>query len=173
MTNATRPGNREELLNFFAHLEVALDEVGYFKTAEKRPAMVRTIRNLFARADLTEQEIRTLHGIVKELKEGRARSTERGGGPRKARASFPKKRIRRHQGRVPSARASLAAGQDLSGQQTGRTTALSKRADSKYKIDRRLGVNLWGRPKSPSTSAITAPASTGRGARSRPTMASS
>jgi tRNA/rRNA methyltransferase len=71
VTNATRPGTREELFNFFAHLEAALDEVGYFKTAEKRPAMVRTIRNLFARADLTEQEIRTLHGIVKELKEGR------------------------------------------------------------------------------------------------------
>ena len=33
--------------------------------------MVRTIRNLFQRAELTEQEIRTLHGIVKELTEGR------------------------------------------------------------------------------------------------------
>jgi small subunit ribosomal protein S4 len=26
---------------------------------------------------------------------------------------------------------------------------MSKRENSKYKIDRRLGVNLWGRPKSP------------------------
>ena len=26
---------------------------------------------------------------------------------------------------------------------------MSKRSTSKYKIDRRLGVNLWGRPKSP------------------------
>ncbi|NYZ11928.1 30S ribosomal protein S4 [Azospirillum sp. RWY-5-1] len=26
---------------------------------------------------------------------------------------------------------------------------MSKRHESKYKIDRRLGVNLWGRPKSP------------------------
>ncbi|MAI06341.1 MAG: 30S ribosomal protein S4 [Alphaproteobacteria bacterium TMED87] len=26
---------------------------------------------------------------------------------------------------------------------------MSKRVSSKYKIDRRLGVNLWGRPKSP------------------------
>ena len=26
---------------------------------------------------------------------------------------------------------------------------MSKRTESKYKIDRRLGVNLWGRPKSP------------------------
>ena len=27
--------------------------------------------------------------------------------------------------------------------------AMSKRLASKYKINRRLGVNLWGRPKSP------------------------
>jgi len=26
---------------------------------------------------------------------------------------------------------------------------MTKRASSKYKINRRLGVNLWGRPKSP------------------------
>jgi len=26
---------------------------------------------------------------------------------------------------------------------------MTKRAESKYKIDRRLGVNVWGRPKSP------------------------
>ncbi|MGH6801753.1 MAG: RNA methyltransferase, partial [Methyloceanibacter sp.] len=71
VTNATRPGTKAELLNFFAHLEAALDACDYFKTAEKRPAMVRTIRNLFQRALLTEQEIRTLHGIVKELQEGR------------------------------------------------------------------------------------------------------
>jgi small subunit ribosomal protein S4 len=28
---------------------------------------------------------------------------------------------------------------------------MTKRAESKYKINRRLGVNLWGRPKSPIT----------------------
>ena len=26
---------------------------------------------------------------------------------------------------------------------------MTKRVESKYKINRRLGVNLWGRPKSP------------------------
>ncbi len=71
VTNASRPGTKEELLNFFSHLEAALDDAGYFKTAEKRPAMVRTLRNLFQRAELTEQEIRTLHGIVKELQQRR------------------------------------------------------------------------------------------------------
>src|SRR4029079_4856229 len=27
--------------------------------------------------------------------------------------------------------------------------AMTKRAESKYKIDRRMGENIWGRPKSP------------------------
>ena len=30
-----------------------------------------------------------------------------------------------------------------------RGTAMTKRAESKYKIDRRMGQNIWGRPKSP------------------------
>jgi small subunit ribosomal protein S4 len=30
-----------------------------------------------------------------------------------------------------------------------RKTLMSKRANSKYKIDRRMGENIWGRPKSP------------------------
>jgi small subunit ribosomal protein S4 len=30
-----------------------------------------------------------------------------------------------------------------------RGTAMTKRAEAKYKIDRRMGENIWGRPKSP------------------------
>ena len=51
---------------------------------------------------------------------------------------------------------------------------MTKRAESKYKINRRLGVNLWGRAEiARSTSANTAPASTASAARSRPTSAPS
>lgn len=75
VTNATRPGTKAELLGFFAQLEAALDASDYFKTAEKRPAMIRTIRNLFQRAELTEQEIRTLRGVVKELQSRGGRRT--------------------------------------------------------------------------------------------------
>ncbi len=62
-----RRATREELLNFLDHLEVALDTGGYFKVEAMRPANLRTIRNLFARAELTDQEVRTLHGIVTAL----------------------------------------------------------------------------------------------------------
>jgi tRNA/rRNA methyltransferase len=73
VTNETRPATRAELLNFFSHLEKELDDCGFLRNLEKRPSMVRNIRNLFQRAQLTHQEVRTLHGIVAELSTQRQR----------------------------------------------------------------------------------------------------
>jgi tRNA/rRNA methyltransferase len=80
VTNTTRPAVKEELLNFFAHLERELDESGFLRNVEKRPSMVRNIRSMFDRAELTEQEIQTLHGIVKELSTLRVKRGRRGKG---------------------------------------------------------------------------------------------
>ena len=77
VTNETRPATKAELMNFFAHLEKELDDCGFLRHADKRPVMVRNIRNMFQRADLTEQEIRTLHGIIKELAHERVRRRRR------------------------------------------------------------------------------------------------
>jgi tRNA/rRNA methyltransferase len=77
VTNQTSPAPKEELLNFFLHLERELDSCGFLRNEEKRPSMVRNIRNLFQRADLTEQEIQTLHGIVTELANERVRRKRR------------------------------------------------------------------------------------------------
>ncbi len=62
-----RRATRRELMIFYDHLEEALDASGYFKVEAMRPTNVRTIRNLFSRAELSDQEIRTLHGIVTAL----------------------------------------------------------------------------------------------------------
>jgi tRNA/rRNA methyltransferase len=70
---ATRPATKAELVNFFHHLEEALDDSGFLALADKRPRMVRNIRNLFQRAGLSEQEVNTLHGIVKSLRGGKER----------------------------------------------------------------------------------------------------
>lgn len=68
MTKGAAPvATKTDLLGFFDHLERELDDCGFFRVAEKRPTMVRNIRNMFERADLTRQEIRTLHGMVHEL----------------------------------------------------------------------------------------------------------
>lgn len=73
---AAKPAAKADLVNFFERLEGALDDAGFLLPAEKRPHMVRNLRNLFGRADLTDQEVRTLHGIVTALSADR-----RGGGP--------------------------------------------------------------------------------------------
>lgn len=64
---ASPVAQKGQLIGFFEHLEHELDECGFLRITEKRPSMVRNIRNMFQRAALTEQEIRTLHGIVTEL----------------------------------------------------------------------------------------------------------
>lgn len=62
-----RPATKEELIGFFEHLEGQLDRFGFLKPPEKRPSMIRNLRNMFQRATLTEQEVRTLRGVVASL----------------------------------------------------------------------------------------------------------
>lgn len=63
----TRPATKAELIGFFEHLEGALDEAGFLHPPEKRPSMVLNIRNMFQREGLTEQDVRTLRGVVSAL----------------------------------------------------------------------------------------------------------
>lgn len=63
-TGHSRPANKAELLRFFDHFEEALVESGFLRHPDKRPSMTRNLRNLFQRAGCTEQELRTLHGVI-------------------------------------------------------------------------------------------------------------
>jgi len=63
----SRPATKAELINFFERFEHALDIAGFLRPPEKRPNMVRNLRNIFARADLSEQEVRSLHGVISAL----------------------------------------------------------------------------------------------------------
>jgi len=64
VTGHSKPATKEQLIRFFEHLEEELDRSGFMRNEEKRPSMVRNLRNLFQRANCTEQELRTLHGVV-------------------------------------------------------------------------------------------------------------
>jgi tRNA/rRNA methyltransferase len=63
----TRPATRAELFNLFEHLESALDRSGFLRPPERRPSMVRSIRNTFHRMGATDQDVRTWRGIVSSL----------------------------------------------------------------------------------------------------------
>ncbi len=66
-TGQSQLATKADLLNLFEHLERELDACRFFSTPDKRPSMVRNIRNAFERMSLTEQEVRTFHGIVAGL----------------------------------------------------------------------------------------------------------
>jgi tRNA/rRNA methyltransferase len=62
-----RPASRKDLVAMFEHLESELDAANFLKPPEKRPRMIRNIRNIFTRAGLQDQEVRTMRGIIKSL----------------------------------------------------------------------------------------------------------
>ncbi len=63
----TRPATREEVIGFFEQMESELDMSGFLYPPEKRPSMVRNIRNIFMRMSPTEQDVRTLRGVISSL----------------------------------------------------------------------------------------------------------
>jgi tRNA/rRNA methyltransferase len=73
LTSESPPARRDELFRLFEHLESELDAVGFFFPPEKRPHTVRNLRNLIERASPSEQEVRTLHGVVRSLSQKRQR----------------------------------------------------------------------------------------------------
>ena len=73
MTNETRVARKVEVDNFLEHLVRELDASGFLRNKAKRAGMVRNIRHFFERGEVTEQELRTLHGVVTELAHGRGK----------------------------------------------------------------------------------------------------
>src|SRR6185503_2228341 len=66
-----RPATKTELLGFFDHIEAELERLGFFNPPHKRATVVRNLRTMFSRMAPTEQEVRTLRGIVATLAKGK------------------------------------------------------------------------------------------------------
>jgi tRNA/rRNA methyltransferase len=61
------PAPKVELIRLFEHLESALADADFFRPPEKRPHMVEALRSMLQRAGFSEQEVRTLRGVVTAL----------------------------------------------------------------------------------------------------------
>ena len=72
------PAPKEQLLSFFEMLEAELERIEYFRPEEKRGTMIVNMRNIFTRMTPTQQDIRTLHGVIMAIAEGR-KGPARGG----------------------------------------------------------------------------------------------
>lgn len=67
------PASQEQMHLFFDHLESSLDKTYFFKQAEKKPTMWRNLRATFLRAELSEQEVNSLRGMLSALEKGEKR----------------------------------------------------------------------------------------------------
>ena len=65
--SAAVPASRQELVDLFMHLETELDAGGFFFPAAKKSAMVRNIRAMILRSGLTDQQARTIRGMIVAL----------------------------------------------------------------------------------------------------------
>ncbi len=66
-TGASFPVEHEKLEELLLRLEEELDKGGFFRAKDQKPTMLRNIRNLFLRTGMTDQEVRTFHGMLSAL----------------------------------------------------------------------------------------------------------
>ena len=71
LNNKSALATKEELQNLFDHLERRLDSSDFWKVPEKKEKMWTNLKNIFTRNSLTEQEVRSLHGMIAALQEGK------------------------------------------------------------------------------------------------------
>ncbi len=98
------PASKQQLLAFFAALERELERVEFFRPPDKRDTMQINLRNIFTRIEPTQQDIRTLHGVIMAIAEGR-KGPARGGILDGTEAEMLRTLLAEHgQGRVPNER---------------------------------------------------------------------
>jgi tRNA/rRNA methyltransferase len=71
--NLAEPADRAAMMGLYEQLEAELDAGGFFHPPEKRASMVRNLRVALARANFTDQEVRTFRGVITALTKGRGR----------------------------------------------------------------------------------------------------
>lgn len=61
------PASLSNLTALYDRLETELQTHGFFRTQELRPNVMRNLKNMLGRAEMTEQEVNTFHGIITAL----------------------------------------------------------------------------------------------------------
>jgi tRNA/rRNA methyltransferase len=65
--SGTRLAEKQELIGLFDRLESELDSGGFFRAPDLRPTIMRNLQSMLQRGRLTEQEVRTFHGMISAL----------------------------------------------------------------------------------------------------------
>ncbi len=66
-TPGTRLAEKHELIGLFDRFESELEAGGFFRSADLKGTVTRNLRSMLQRMRMTEQEVRTFHGVISAL----------------------------------------------------------------------------------------------------------
>lgn len=69
-----RPATKDEVIGLFEHLERELELAGFFNPAHRKAVVAQNLRTMLTRMNATDQEVRTLRGIVATLAQGKGKA---------------------------------------------------------------------------------------------------
>lgn len=67
INNDSFPATQDSMTNLYARLETELQELGFFRAPDMKPTVIRNLRALLTRAEMTDQEVKTFHGMISAL----------------------------------------------------------------------------------------------------------
>ncbi|MDB5491643.1 MAG: spoU rRNA Methylase family protein [Micavibrio sp.] len=65
--NYSFPATQASMTELNARLEKELQESGFFRAPDMKPTVLRNLHAMFTRAEMTDQEVKTFHGIISAL----------------------------------------------------------------------------------------------------------
>ncbi len=67
-TSKNTPAPQKDINAYIARLLDDLEDRHFFRSPDVKPTTQRNIQNIFTRADITDQELKTLHGVLSALR---------------------------------------------------------------------------------------------------------
>lgn len=67
INNDSFPATLESMTTLYNRLTAELEESGFFRAPDMKPTVIRNLHALLTRAEMTDQEVKTFHGIISAL----------------------------------------------------------------------------------------------------------
>jgi tRNA/rRNA methyltransferase len=61
------PATQDSIIELYNRLESELQDSAFFRAPDMKPTVVQNLRAMLTRADMTDQEVKTFHGIISAL----------------------------------------------------------------------------------------------------------
>lgn len=67
INNDSFPATLDSMTNLYDRLTTELEDSGFFRAPDMKPTVIRNLHALLTRAEMTDQEVKTFHGMISAL----------------------------------------------------------------------------------------------------------